>query len=194
MYKRPQDGIVLRDEDRCDGLQFCAEACPYKKIYFNYVKKVSQHCIMCFPRLEQGVAPACARQCPGRLAFVGYLNDTDRPINKLVYKYEVALPLHPEWGTEPNIFYIPPMSPYRLKEDGSLDHETPRIPMEYLERLFGPRVHKAMNTMQSELKKVRAGGKSELLDTLIVYRWHTLFEPFTRDPVEVGGPQTASKR
>jgi hypothetical protein len=48
--------------------------------------------------------------------------------------------------------------------------------------------------MESELKKVRAGGKSELLDTLIVYRWHTLFEPFTRDPVEVGGPQTASKR
>ncbi len=67
-------------------------------------------------------------------------------------------------------------------------------PMEYLERLFGPRVHKAMNTMQSELKKVRSGGKSELLDTLIVYRWHTLFEPFSRDPVEVGGPKTAVKR
>ena len=194
MYKRPQDGIVLRDEENCRGLQFCAEACPYKKIYFNYVKKISQHCIMCFPRLEEGVAPACARQCPGRLVFVGHLNDVDRPIHKLVYDWEVALPLHPEYGTEANIFYIPPMSPYRLKEDGSLDTETPRIPMEYLERLFGPRVHKAMNTMQSELKKVRSGGKSELLDTLIVYRWHTLFEPFSRDPVEVGGPKTAVKR
>ena len=63
-----------------------------------------------------------------------------------------------------------------------------------LERLFGPRVHKAMNTMQSELAKVRSGGKSELLDTLIVYRWHTLFEPFSRDPVEVGGPKATGKR
>jgi ethylbenzene hydroxylase subunit beta/complex iron-sulfur molybdoenzyme family reductase subunit beta len=194
MYKRSEDGIVLRDEENCDGLQFCAEACPYKKIYFNYARKVSQHCIMCFPRLEQGVAPACARQCPGRLVFVGYLNDVERPIHKLVYDWEVALPLHPEYGTDPNIFYVPPMSPYRLKEDGSLDTETPRIPMEYLERLFGPRVHKAMNTLQGEMKKVRAGGKSELLDTLIVYRWHTLFEPFTRDPVEVGGPQAAQAR
>jgi hypothetical protein len=51
-----------------------------------------------------------------------------------------------------------------------------------------------MHTLQTEMKKVRSGGKSELLDTLIVYRWHTLFEPFTRDPVEVGGPQAASKR
>jgi nitrate reductase beta subunit len=153
MYKRPQDGIVLRDEEHCGGLQFCAEACPYKKIYFNYVKKISQHCIMCFPRLEQGVAPACARQCPGRLVFVGYLNDKERPIHKLVYDWEVALPLHPEYGTEANIFYVPPMSPYRLKEDGSLDHETPRIPMEYLSASSATRPQ-GDEHHESELKKV----------------------------------------
>lgn len=182
MYKRPQDGIVLRDEERCRGYRFCMEACPYKKIYFNYVKKISQHCIFCFPRIEQGVAPACVRQCPGRLVFVGFLDDEEGPIYKLVKVWKVAVPLHPEYGTEPNVFYVPPLSPYRLHEDGRIDYETPRIPPEYLESLFGPDVHQALATLKSELEKVRNGGISEILDTLIAYKWQSLLGPFTVDP------------
>jgi DMSO reductase family type II enzyme iron-sulfur subunit len=182
MYKRPQDGAVLRDEDLCQGSRFCMEACPYKKIYFNEARNVAQHCIMCFPRLEEGVAPACARQCPGRLTFVGMLSDPEGPIHKLVNEWEVALPLHPEYGTTPNVFYVPPLAPYRLNEDMSIDYETPRIPPEYLESLFGPKVHSALATMQGELDRVRAGGTSEILDTLIVYNWLDLFGPFTTDP------------
>jgi len=143
---------------------------------------VAQHCIMCFPRLEEGVAPACARQCPGRLTFVGMLSDPEGPIHKLVNEWEVALPLHPEYGTTPNVFYVPPLAPYRLNEDMSIDYETPRIPPEYLESLFGPKVHSALATMQGELDRVRAGGTSEILDTLIVYNWLDLFGPFTTDP------------
>ncbi len=185
MYKRPEDGIVLRDEERCRGYQFCAEACPYKKIYFNYVRKVSQHCIMCFPRLEQGVAPACARQCPGRLVFVGYLNDKERPIYKLVYEWEVALPLHPEYGTEPNVFYIPPLSPALLDEQYAPIEGSHRIPIEYLERLFGPRVRRALATLEAEMAKTRAGQRSELMDILTVFHWPQLLGPFTRDPARV---------
>jgi DMSO reductase family type II enzyme iron-sulfur subunit len=182
MYKRREDGIVLRNEDACQGFRFCVEACPYKKIYYNYARKVSQHCIMCFPRLEEGVAPACARQCPGRLVFVGMLDDTEGPIHKLVHEWGVALPLHPEYGTGPNIFYVPPFAPYRLNDDMSVDYVTPRIPPEYLESLFGPRVHQALDTMRVELERVRAGGTSEILEPLIVYRWQSLFGPFTTDP------------
>src|SRR3990172_4670746 len=58
MFKRPEDGLVLRDESKCQGAQNCSRACPYKKIYFNAMRNVSQHCIGCFPRIEQGVAPA----------------------------------------------------------------------------------------------------------------------------------------
>lgn len=182
MYKRPQDGIVLRDEDRCRGYRFCMEACPYKKIYFNYARQVSQHCIFCFPRIEQGVAPACARQCPGRLVFVGYLDDVEGPIHRLVNEWKVAVPLHAEYGTEPNVFYVPPLSPYRLNEDFSIDYETPRIPPEYLESLFGPGVHDALAKLKSEMETVREGGKSEMLETLIAYKWQSLFGPFTTDP------------
>ena len=185
MFKRQEDGLVLRDEDRCRGYQFCLEACPYKKIFFNYARRVSQHCILCFPRLEQGVAPACARQCPGRLAFVGLLDDKDGPIHRLVNEWRVALPLHPEYGTGPNVFYVPPLSAARLNEDGSPDEERPRIPTEYLERLFGPRAGEALATLKGEMAKTRAGQKSELMDVLTVYHWNELFGPFTRDPATV---------
>jgi ethylbenzene hydroxylase subunit beta/complex iron-sulfur molybdoenzyme family reductase subunit beta len=188
MYKRAKDGIVLRDEDRCRGSRDCMRACPYKKIYFNHTRRVAQHCNLCFPRLERGVAPACARNCPGRLAFVGYLDDTEGPIHKLVNVWKVALPLHAEYGTLPNVFYVPPLSPYRLREDRSIDPESMRIPLEYLESLFGPRAGAALDTLRSEIARVRGGGSSELLDTLIVYQWKSLFGPFTQEPVSVTPP------
>jgi ethylbenzene hydroxylase subunit beta/complex iron-sulfur molybdoenzyme family reductase subunit beta len=193
MYKRPADGIVLRNEAACRGFRACMEACPYKKIYFNYVTNVAQHCILCFPRLEQGVAPACARSCPGRLVFVGYLDDTDGPIHKLVNEWGVALPLHPEYGTQPNVFYVPPLSPYRLNDDSSIDYSSPRIPPAYLESLFGPRVHATLAALRDELATVRAGGRSAILDTLIVYRWQELFGPFTTPPAAVGARRAAGE-
>jgi len=200
MYKRDEDGIVLRDEDACRGARDCSRACPYKKIYFNHERGVSQHCNFCFPRLEQGVAPACARNCPGRLAFVGRLDDTsDGPkgaIHRLVNVWKVAIPLHPEYGTEPNVFYVPPLSPVRLNEDRSLDFETPRIPPEYLESLFGPAVHDALATLQGELDRVRSGTggsrvRSELLDTLIAYEWKSLFGSYTNEPAVVAHSRPA---
>ena len=56
----------------------------------------SQKCIFCYPRLEQGKVNACAAQCPGRLRFVGLLDDPESPVHKLVLKYHVALGLLPE--------------------------------------------------------------------------------------------------
>ena len=44
----------------------------------------------------------------------GYRNDEAGPIHLLVEKYKVALLLHPEWGTKPNVFYVPSMSPPKI--------------------------------------------------------------------------------
>ena len=69
------------------------------------------------------------------------------PIWALINKYEVALPLHPEYRTMPMVWYIPPLSPVVdvVKETG-VDAErsdnlfaaidTLRIPVEYLAELF----------------------------------------------------------
>jgi ethylbenzene hydroxylase subunit beta/complex iron-sulfur molybdoenzyme family reductase subunit beta len=183
--KSSETGIVTVNEDSCRGYRFCMEACPYKKIYFNQAAKVAQKCIFCFPRIEQGVAQACARMCPGRVRFVGYRDDQEAPIYKLVDKWKVAIPLHPEYGTEPNVFYVPPIAPPRFDENGDIDESEPRIPNEYLESLFGPQVHEALGVLKTEMAKTRAGGKSELMDLLIAYKWKEMFGGFDKDPATI---------
>ena len=181
IIKRDEDGIVLINEDHCRGFRFCQEACPYKKIYYNTITGHSQKCIFCLPRVEQGVATACARQCPGRVRFLGYLDDQEGPIHKLVNEYKVALPLHPEYGTEPNVYYVPPLSPPKFDADGSPTDE-PRIPFAYLESLFGPEVKAALATIELEKTRRKKGEKSELMDILISRKWLDMFGPFNKHP------------
>jgi DMSO reductase family type II enzyme iron-sulfur subunit len=185
LYKTEDFGLVLRDETRCQGNQACARACPYKKIYFNQVERISQQCIGCFPRLEKGVAPACVRQCPGRAVFVGFRDDEDSAVHKLVDVYGVALAHHPEFNTEPNVFYVPPLAPFRVAPDGTIQEGQRRIPAEYLESQFGPRVGEAIRTLETEMARRKRGEPSEVMDVLIAYRWQELLGPFTRDPVEI---------
>jgi DMSO reductase family type II enzyme iron-sulfur subunit len=186
IYKRKEDGIVLIDEQHCRGYRFCMEACPYKRIYYNHVRDISQKCIFCFPRVEKGVAPACARQCPGRLRFVGYLDDEKGPIHKLVHRWQVALPLHEEYGTQPNVYYVPPLAPSSVDARGKGMPSRPRIPLEYLESLFGPRVGQALAILEAEKDKKSRGMPSELMDTLIVYKWPDhIFPDFPVDPARL---------
>lgn len=182
--KRKEDGIVVINEDRCRGYQFCAEACPYKKIYYNATKGVSQKCIFCFPRMEKGVATACSRQCPGRVRFLGFLDDKEGPIYKLVEEWKIAMPLHDEFGTSPNVYYIPPLSPEGIDDKGNPTGK-PRIPAEYLEYLFGDGVHQALKTIETEREKSKSGKGSELMDILIARRWLDMFSEFDKHPIHI---------
>lgn len=73
IYKRAEDGVVLVNEDKCRGWRMCVAACPYKKVYYNWSTGKSEKCILCFPRLETGQAPACAHSCVGRIRYMGVL-------------------------------------------------------------------------------------------------------------------------
>ena len=175
IYKRQEDGIVLVDQERCRGYRYCVNACPYKKIYFNEKISKSEKCIFCYPRIEKGLATACARQCVGRIRWIGYLDDVDGPIHTLVNKYKVALPLHPEWGTQPNVFYVPPSSPPKFGKDGE-ELDEPRVPLAYLESLFGSGVKDALETVKRERRAKAEGRKSELMDTLIGFVHSEMFK------------------
>ena len=175
IYKRQEDGIVLVDQERCRGYRYCVNACPYKKVYFNEQISKSEKCIFCYPRIEKGLATACAQQCVGRIRWIGYLDDEEGPIHILVNKYKVALPLHEEWGTQPNVFYVPPTSPAKYDSEGrALDEQ--RIPLEYLESLFGPRTREALDTLAQERQAKAEGRESELMDTLIGFKHAEMFK------------------
>jgi nitrate reductase beta subunit len=77
-------------------------------------------------------------------------------VNKLIYKHGVALQLHPEFGTEPNLYYIPPLSSPTLV--GGAPTGPRRIPASYLAGLFGD--NPAQTPAQREARIV------EILDKL----------------------------
>lgn len=183
--KREADGIVLVDEDHCRGYRFCMEACPYKKIYFNAERGVANKCILCLPRIEKGVATACARQCPGRVRFFGFRDDERSAVFQLIERWKVAVPLHPEYGTGPNVFYIPPLSPAAIDEQGRFDATRSRIPEDYLRSLFGQAGLEALGTLAAEMQKTRAGEPSELIETLVSIDWSDMFGGFDRDPATI---------
>lgn len=79
IYKRGEDGIVLINQKICRAWRMCVTTCPYKKSYYNWSTGKSEKCILCYPRLESGQAPACMHSCVGRIRYLGVmLYDADR--------------------------------------------------------------------------------------------------------------------
>jgi nitrate reductase beta subunit len=69
----------------------------------------------------------------------------ESPVYKFVKQYKLALPLHPEFRTLPNLFYVPPLLPgmgttsngvYQSSEDFFTSLENARVPINYLASLF----------------------------------------------------------
>jgi nitrate reductase beta subunit len=115
---------------------------------YNSTTRISEKCIACYPRIEgkDGVlspdgAPLetrCMAACVGKIRLQGlvkktadgkWAKDPDNPINFLVRERKVALPLYPQFGTEPNGYYIPPRW----------------VPRSYLVQMFGPGVGDALD-------------------------------------------------
>ncbi|CAG0966485.1 nitrate reductase / nitrite oxidoreductase, beta subunit [Methanosarcinales archaeon] len=127
IYKRKEDGIVLIDQKRCRGYQECVRACPYKKSMFRTNTGKSEKCISCFPAVEQGKQTQCVQNCIGKIRLFGFKNNWnepkgDNPIDYLVHIKKIALPLYPQFGTQPNVYYIPPI----------------HVPEAFNRQLFGP--------------------------------------------------------
>jgi complex iron-sulfur molybdoenzyme family reductase subunit beta len=67
------------------------------------------------------------------------------------------------------------VSPPKFDADGNIIEGSDRIPVEELEKLFGPEVHRVIKTLKDERVKRRESGESELLDLLIAYQHSDMF-------------------
>jgi nitrate reductase beta subunit len=157
IYKRPEDGIVLIDQNRCRGYKKCVEACPYKKAMFRGTTRVSEKCVACYPRIEgkdpmsdgQPMETRCMTACVGKIRMQGlvrldgdgnWVEDRQNPLYFLVKVAKVALPLYPQFGTEPNGYYIPPRW----------------VPRPYLRQMFGPGVDAAIDAYVAPSRELLA--------------------------------------
>jgi nitrate reductase beta subunit len=162
IYKRAEDGIVLLDQGRCRGYQECVKACPYKKVFYNPMTGTSEKCIACFPKIEQGLQPQCFVNCIGKIRLAGWISKPenarpDNPIDYLVHVKKVALPLFPQFGLEPNVYYIPPI----------------HVPTPFLHQMFGPGADAAVQTYRASAKDPDLSGLLCLFGSTeaVVARW-----------------------
>jgi len=51
----------------------CLASCPAGAVYYNWESGKSEKCILCYPRVETGQAPACFHSCVGRIRYQGVL-------------------------------------------------------------------------------------------------------------------------
>ena len=109
------------------------EACPYKKPMYNSSSRATEKCIACYPRVEGQEVTRCTAACVGNIRMQGWIStpeesDKTNPIDYLVHERKIALPLYPQFGTEPNVYYIPPRW----------------APKSFLRQMFGPGVEHAI--------------------------------------------------
>jgi anaerobic dimethyl sulfoxide reductase subunit B len=79
--KRPEDGIVVVDRNKCIGCKACSKACPYGAPQFGADGKM-QKCDMCLNEVDLSKeAPPCAGTCPTKALQVSRM-DTKEKITK----------------------------------------------------------------------------------------------------------------
>ena len=152
IYKRREDGIVLIDQARCRGYRECVRGCPYKKAFFNPLHRTSEKCIGCYPAVENGRQTQCTITCIGKIRLQGFITTPDKarednPLDYLVHIAKIAKPLYPQFGLEPNVYYIPPV----------------HVPTAFLTQMFGPGIPEAVAAYR------RAKEDKRLLGALLLF-------------------------
>lgn len=144
-FKR-RDGLVLIDNERCIGCRFCMAACPYSTRVFNWSEPdvvgdarccdnpaetgtpakmgTVSKCDFCPDMVKEGKLPDCVTACPNGVFYFGDKyedtvtnGDETLRLSELLEK-KAGYRLLEEFGTEPSVYYLPPVDRVRDFEDG----------------------------------------------------------------------------
>jgi Fe-S-cluster-containing dehydrogenase component len=97
-------GTVLVDRDLCTGCKACIASCPSDARYVHPAGYVDK-CTFCLHRVDRGLLPACAANCPTDSLTFGDLNDPDSEIARLV-RTRRHKQLRTDAGTKPNLYFL----------------------------------------------------------------------------------------
>lgn len=71
IQKLPQGPVVI-NEKKCIGCRYCYQSCPFKVPRFDFEKRITRKCTLCYDRIPllNYMKPACVAACPvGALHF-----------------------------------------------------------------------------------------------------------------------------
>ena len=136
---------------------------------------VSEKCVACYPRVEgtdpisdgEPMETRCMSACVGKIRLQGLVEvgadgkwavDPENPLYYMVREEKVALPLYPQFGTEPNVYYIPPRW----------------VPRPYLHQMFGPGADAAIDRYAAPSRRLQAVLQLFRTTQRIVYRFEVV--------------------
>ena len=75
--KKTAEGPVTYDADKCMGCRYCMMACPFDVPKYQWDRAIPLvgKCIMCYSRVKEGKATACATACPVGATVFGERKD-----------------------------------------------------------------------------------------------------------------------
>ncbi len=112
-YKRAEDGIVLIDQDKCMGCNYCSWACPYGARELDRHSGTMKKCTLCVDRIydtalpEAERQPACVLTCPTHARHFGDFDDPQSAVSQLVAQRR-GEGLMEDLGYAPVNRYLPP--------------------------------------------------------------------------------------
>jgi anaerobic dimethyl sulfoxide reductase subunit B (iron-sulfur subunit) len=102
IYKR-EDGIVLIEDAKCIGCNYCAWACPYGAMQYDRTTGRMTKCTFCVDLIDVGLSPVCVTACPLRVLEFG-----DRIEMETKYRpTQVIYPMPETELTEPALVVTP---------------------------------------------------------------------------------------
>ena len=110
--QQDDDGTVWVDSKKCMACKVCVNACPYgmrdtsklEPRLHRFVRK----CTFCRDKrkLDPSAKPYCVETCHQKARIFGDLDDPESEVSKLIGSVRTDR-LFTEFGTEPQIYYIP---------------------------------------------------------------------------------------
>lgn len=116
--REPVTGGIVVNETKCIGCNYCIWNCPYDAPKPVLKKGVIEKCNLCFPRLSEGIEPACTSGCPTGALKYDLITDG-------------SLENRPEWfpdkSTDPAIFFTDTINnePLRIVPEPQVFHCIP---------------------------------------------------------------------
>lgn len=104
IFKEDEFGVVLIDQDKCQGDRNCFEACPYGAIKFanDDAGTKASKCTMCIDRLQKGQMPECVESCPMRAMDFGPIDELRAKYGDLAQLADMPEPVtKPAWVVKP---------------------------------------------------------------------------------------------
>jgi len=139
-------GVLLYDADK---VKTAASTPDPKDIYKAYLGA------LCDPNDPETVKAAQAAGIPDRWIRAAQ----NSPSYKLIAEWQLAFPLHPEYRTLPNVWYVPPLSPIARRVEEKVffpGAAEMRIPVAYLAQLLTAGDEAAIERVLRVLLELRA--------------------------------------